>query len=254
MNSPLKPDSHIRILHGNLAPDGAVAKITGKEGLRFSGPARVFDSESDAIEGLAAGAVKAGDVVVIRYEGPKGGPGMPEMLKVTAAVMGAGLGKSVAMITDGRFSGGTHGFVIGHITPEAQVGGPLAAVRDGDTITIDAVANRIDVGLSDAELATRLAAWKAPAAQAHPRRPPQVREAGLVRLRRLRDRRVGSGELSRTPSPLPSPAAGERANNRWGLGTRSAQRRQSFGPVRGQSSQWRPGPTECRPLPGRRRG
>jgi dihydroxy-acid dehydratase len=160
--SPLKPDSHIRILHGNLAPDGAVAKITGKEGLRFSGPARVFDSETDVIKGLAIGVVKAGDVVVIRYEGPKGGPGMPEMLKVTAAVMGAGLGKSVAMITDGRFSGGTHGFVIGHITPEAQVGGPLAVVRDGDPITIDAVGNRIDVGLSDAELQTRLSAWKAP--------------------------------------------------------------------------------------------
>jgi dihydroxy-acid dehydratase len=163
VNSPLKPDSHIRILHGNLAPAGAVAKITGKEGLRFSGPARVFDSETDVIKGLAAGAVQAGDVVVIRYEGPKGGPGMPEMLKVTAAVMGAGLGKTVAMITDGRFSGGTHGFVIGHITPEAQVGGPLAAVRDGDTIIIDAVANRIDIGLSDADLATRLTAWKAPA-------------------------------------------------------------------------------------------
>jgi dihydroxy-acid dehydratase len=161
-SSPLKPDSHIRILHGNLAPDGAVAKITGKEGLRFSGPARVFDSETDVIKGLAVGAVKAGDVVVIRYEGPKGGPGMPEMLKVTAAVMGAGLGKSVAMITDGRFSGGTHGFVIGHITPEAQVGGPLAVVRDGDPITIDAVGNRIDVGLSDAELQKRLSAWKAP--------------------------------------------------------------------------------------------
>ncbi len=164
--SPLKPDGHIRILRGNLAPEGAVAKITGKEGLRFSGPARVFNQEEDAIDDLARGAVKAGEVLVIRYEGPKGGPGMPEMLKVTAAVMGAGLGKSVALITDGRFSGGTHGFVIGHITPEAQLGGPLALVRDGETITIDSVSNRIDVAVSDAELATRRASWQAPPSQA----------------------------------------------------------------------------------------
>jgi dihydroxy-acid dehydratase len=162
VHSPLKPESHIRILRGNLAPEGAVAKITGKEGLHFKGPARVFDGEQGVIEGMAAGRVQAGDVVVIRYEGPKGGPGMPEMLKVTAAVMGAGLGKEVAMITDGRFSGGTHGFVIGHITPEAQVGGPLAIVRDGDVITIDAVANRIDVAVSDAEIARRLTTWTAP--------------------------------------------------------------------------------------------
>ena len=162
VSSPLKPESHIRILRGNLAPEGAVAKITGKEGLRFSGPARVFDGEASAIRGLAAGQVKDGDVVVIRYEGPKGGPGMPEMLKVTAAVMGAGLGKNVAMITDGRFSGGTHGFVIGHITPEAQVGGPLAAVQDGDVITIDAVGNRIDVAVSEADLSARLKTWTAP--------------------------------------------------------------------------------------------
>jgi dihydroxy-acid dehydratase len=162
VTSPLKPDSHIRILRGNLAPEGAVAKITGKEGLRFSGPAQVFDSEEETIAALAAGKVKDGDVLVIRYEGPKGGPGMPEMLKVTAAVMGAGLGKNVALITDGRFSGGTHGFVIGHITPEAQLGGPIAAVRDGDVITIDAVGNRIDVAVSEADLAQRLAAWTAP--------------------------------------------------------------------------------------------
>jgi dihydroxy-acid dehydratase len=162
VKSPLKPESHIRILRGNLAPEGAVAKITGKEGLHFKGPARVFDGEHGVIEGMAAGRVQAGDVVVIRYEGPKGGPGMPEMLKVTAAVMGAGLGKEVAMITDGRFSGGTHGFVIGHITPEAQVGGPLAVVRDGDIITIDAVANRIDVALTDAEIAERRKSWTAP--------------------------------------------------------------------------------------------
>ena len=162
-DKPLKPEGHIRILQGNLAPDGAVAKITGKEGLRFEGPAHVFDSEVKAIEALAAGKVRQGEVLVIRYEGPKGGPGMPEMLKVTAAVMGAGLGKSVALITDGRFSGGTHGFVIGHITPEAQMGGPIALVRDGEIITIDATANTISVALSDQELAARRAAFKTPA-------------------------------------------------------------------------------------------
>ena len=162
VSRPIKAEGHIRILHGNLAPEGAVAKITGKEGLTFSGPARVFDSEEDVTDGLAAGKVMAGDVIVIRYEGPKGGPGMPEMLKVTAAVMGAGLGKSVAMITDGRFSGGTHGFVIGHITPEAQVGGPIALLRDGDQVIIDAVGNRIEVEVSDAELALRRKSWQAP--------------------------------------------------------------------------------------------
>jgi dihydroxy-acid dehydratase len=162
VSSPLKPEGHIRILRGNLAPEGAVAKITGKEGLRFSGPARVFDREEDTMTDLAQGKIKPGDVLVLRYEGPKGGPGMPEMLKVTAAVMGAGLGKSVALITDGRFSGGTHGFVIGHITPEAQLGGPIALVRNGEIITIDAVANRIDVALTDEELAARRAAWQAP--------------------------------------------------------------------------------------------
>src|SRR5688572_21139753 len=135
IDSPVLPRGHIRILRGNLAPDGAVAKITGKEGERFSGVARCYDQEEDAIAGLARGEIKAGDVVVIRYEGPQGGPGMPEMLKVTAAIMGAGLGKSVAMITDGRFSGGTHGFVIGHVTPEAQTGGPIAVIQDGDQIT-----------------------------------------------------------------------------------------------------------------------
>jgi dihydroxy-acid dehydratase len=161
-SAPLKRTGHIRILRGNLAPDGAVAKITGKEGLEFAGPARCYDSEEDAIAGLQKGQILAGDVVVIRYEGPKGGPGMPEMLKVTAAIMGAGLGKSVAMITDGRFSGGTHGFVIGHVTPEAQTGGPIAALRDGDRITIDANSNRIDVALADDELKSRLASWKEP--------------------------------------------------------------------------------------------
>ncbi len=163
VTNPIKKDGHIRILRGNLTPDGAVAKITGKEGLTFSGPARVYDSEEDMIDGLARAEIKAGDVVVIRYEGPKGGPGMPEMLKITAAVMGAGLGKSIAMITDGRFSGGTHGFVIGHVSPEAQVGGPIAVVRTGDRITIDSIENRMDMDVSDAEIATRLSTWKAPA-------------------------------------------------------------------------------------------
>lgn len=162
VDKPIKADGHIRILDGNLAPEGAVAKITGKEGLKFSGPARVFDSEEDVIDGVAKGDVKAGDVIVIRYEGPKGGPGMPEMLKVTSAVMGAGLGKSVAMITDGRFSGGTHGFVIGHITPEAQVGGPIALVRNGDLISIDAVADKIEVAVDAAEMDARRKAWTAP--------------------------------------------------------------------------------------------
>jgi dihydroxy-acid dehydratase len=168
VKSPLKPEGHIRILRGNLAPEGAVAKITGKEGLRFSGPVRVFDHEENAMAALAAGSIVPGDVLVLRYEGPRGGPGMPEMLKVTAAVMGAGLGKSVALVTDGRFSGGTHGFVIGHITPEAQVGGPIALVRDRDSITIDAVSNRIDVALTEEDLAGRRASWQPPQSQ-HPR-------------------------------------------------------------------------------------
>jgi dihydroxy-acid dehydratase len=165
---PVKATGHIRILRGNLAPDGAVAKITGKEGLSFAGPARVFDSEEACLIGLQRGEIAAGDVVVIRYEGPKGGPGMPEMLKITSAVMGAGLGQRVGMLTDGRFSGGTHGFVIGHVTPEAQVGGPIALVRSGDRISIDAVANRIEVALSDGELAARRSQWREPA-QKHTR-------------------------------------------------------------------------------------
>jgi dihydroxy-acid dehydratase len=159
-SDPIKRTGHIRILRGNLAPDGAVAKITGKEGLRFAGPARVYDCEEDALAGLQQGQIEAGDVVVIRYEGPKGGPGMPEMLKVTAAVMGAGLGDKVAMLTDGRFSGGTRGFVIGHVTPEAQEGGAIALVRDGDQISIDAQADRLDLGVSDADLAARRAEWR----------------------------------------------------------------------------------------------
>ncbi|MBD0259534.1 MAG: dihydroxy-acid dehydratase, partial [Cytophagales bacterium] len=159
---PIKETGHIRILFGNLAPAGAVAKITGKEGEFFEGEAITFDSEQALNEGLEAGLVKAGHVVVIRYVGPKGGPGMPEMLKPTGAIMGAGLGDKVALITDGRFSGGTHGFVVGHITPEAQEGGAIALVRNGDRIRIDAVNNTIDVSVSDTELAARKATWTEP--------------------------------------------------------------------------------------------
>jgi dihydroxy-acid dehydratase len=162
LEKPLKPTGHIRILRGNFCPDGAVAKITGKEGLRFSGPARCYDSEEAMLRGLEQGQIRKGDVIIIRYEGPKGGPGMPEMLTPTSAIMGAGLGADVALITDGRFSGGSHGFIVGHVTPEAQEGGPIALVRDGDLITIDAQANRIDVALSDEELARRRAAWQPP--------------------------------------------------------------------------------------------
>jgi dihydroxy-acid dehydratase len=160
---PIKPTGHLQILYGNLAPEGAVAKITGKEGLRFTGPAKVFDSEELTLEAIEQGRITHGDVVVIRYEGPKGGPGMREMLSITAAIMGAGLGKSVALITDGRFSGGTHGFVVGHITPEAYTGGALALVRDHDVITIDAEQNALNVDLSDEELARRRATWQPPA-------------------------------------------------------------------------------------------
>ena len=159
---PIKPTGHIRILKGNLANGGSVAKITGKEGLLFKGPARVFDGEYAANDGIRNGEVQKGEVVVIRYEGPKGGPGMPEMLKPTAAIMGAGLGKDVALITDGRFSGGTHGFVVGHIVPEAQNGGAIALVQDGDIIEINAEKNTLEVHLTDAELQERKAKWQAP--------------------------------------------------------------------------------------------
>ena len=162
VSNPIKPTGHIRILKGNLAEEGSVAKITGKEGLVFSGPARVFEGEFDANDGIRSGQVQKGEVVVIRYEGPKGGPGMPEMLKPTAAIMGAGLGNDVALITDGRFSGGTHGFVVGHITPEAQVGGTLALVHDGDMITINAEDNTIVLDVDDKELELRKAKWKPP--------------------------------------------------------------------------------------------
>ena len=162
LETPLKPSGHIRILKGNLAPGGAVAKITGKEGLRFSGPARVFDSEELMLKALEDKQIRKGDVVVIRYEGPKGGPGMPEMLTPTSTIMGAGLGADVAMITDGRFSGGSHGFIIGHVVPEAQEGGPIALIRDGERITIDAEKNSIAVDVADAELQKRRAAWQMP--------------------------------------------------------------------------------------------
>ncbi|MBC2840457.1 dihydroxy-acid dehydratase [Robiginitalea sp. SC105] len=162
MSDPIKKTGHLRILYGNLAPTGSVAKITGKEGLQFQGPAKVFEDEFAANRGIGEGKVSRGDVVVIRYEGPQGGPGMPEMLKPTSAIMGAGLGKDVALITDGRFSGGTHGFVVGHVTPEAQTGGPIALLRDGDVITIDAEANTLSVDLTDDELESRRKAWKAP--------------------------------------------------------------------------------------------
>ena len=160
LKKPLKKDSHLVILRGNLAPDGAVAKISGKEGLGFTGKARVFDSEEKALTAILAGKIKSGSVIVIRYEGPRGGPGMREMLSPTSAVMGLGLGKDVALVTDGRFSGGTHGFVVGHITPEAFDGGPLAVVRDGDTISIDAETRTLNLGIPDKELKARLAAWK----------------------------------------------------------------------------------------------
>ncbi|WP_299104371.1 dihydroxy-acid dehydratase [uncultured Tenacibaculum sp.] len=166
VETPIKETGHLRMLYGNLAKEGSVAKITGKEGLYFSGKAKVFEGEYAANDGIKNGEVEKGDVVVIRYEGPKGGPGMPEMLKPTAAIMGAGLGNDVALITDGRFSGGTHGFVVGHITPEAQEGGVIALVQNGDTITINAETNTINVEVSEEELLERRIQWKAPALKA----------------------------------------------------------------------------------------
>jgi dihydroxy-acid dehydratase len=162
LSDPIKKNSHLVILYGNLAPEGAVAKITGKEGLRFQGKARVFDSEEASLQGILSGKVKSGDVVVIRYEGPKGGPGMREMLSPTAAIMGKGLGREVALITDGRFSGGSHGFVVGHVSPEAALGGPLALVKSGDEITIDAERREIALHVSAAELKRRRKTWAAP--------------------------------------------------------------------------------------------
>lgn len=162
LDSPVKETGHLQVLFGNLAPNGSVAKISGNEGEFFEGSAKVYNDEYEAIDGIKSGEVKSGDVVVIRYCGPKGGPGMPEMLKPTSAIMGAGLGKSVALITDGRFSGGTHGFVVGHITPEAYEGGTIALIENGDTITIDTKNNTIDLKVSDVELAKRKLNWKQP--------------------------------------------------------------------------------------------
>ncbi|KAI8147080.1 dihydroxy-acid dehydratase [Fennellomyces sp. T-0311] len=173
LSNPIKPTGHLTILRGNLAPEGAVAKITGKEGLSFSGEARVFDEEDDIFHALEEKRIPKGSVVVVRYQGPKGGPGMPEMLKPTAAIMGAGLGKDVALITDGRFSGASHGFIIGHICPEAQVGGPIALVQDGDKITIDATTRDIKVHVSDEELLKRKASWKP--------KPPKYTKGTLAR-------------------------------------------------------------------------
>ena len=162
LEKPIKESGHIRILRGTLAPGGAVAKITGKEGRQFSGPAKVYDSEEDMLKALEDNKINKGDVVVIRYEGPKGGPGMPEMLTPTSAIIGAGLGSDVALITDGRFSGGSHGFIIGHVVPEAQEGGPIGLIREGDVISIDAEANTLDVNVSDSEMEARLKAWAMP--------------------------------------------------------------------------------------------
>jgi len=162
LSNPIKPESHLVVLRGNLAPEGAVAKISGKEGLHFEGRARVFESEEKALKSILDGKIRKGDVIVIRYEGPKGGPGMREMLSPTSAVMGRGLGKDVALITDGRFSGGTHGFVVGHITPEAFVGGPLALVKEGDRITIDANKRTLNLNVTESELRKRRNAWKKP--------------------------------------------------------------------------------------------
>jgi len=162
LSNPIKATGHLVVLRGNLAPEGAVAKISGKEGTKFSGKARVYDSEEQALQAILSGKIKKGHVIVIRREGPKGGPGMREMLAPTSAVMGKGLGKDVALITDGRFSGGSHGFVVGHITPEAYVGGPLAIVKNNDPITIDAQKRTLTLDIPAAEIKARLKAWKAP--------------------------------------------------------------------------------------------
>jgi dihydroxy-acid dehydratase len=161
LDDPVKATGHLQILRGSLAPEGAVAKITGKEGTHFSGPANVFDSEEDMLKALEENRIHKGEVIVIRYEGPRGGPGMPEMLTPTSAIMGAGLGKDVALLTDGRFSGGSHGFIVGHICPEAQVGGPIALVENGDPITIDAESKRIDLNIGGDSLSERRRRWKA---------------------------------------------------------------------------------------------
>ncbi len=189
-DDPIKRDSHLVILRGNIAPEGAVAKISGKEGLRFEGRARVFHSEEEALQAILGDDIVAGDVVVIRYEGPKGGPGMREMLSPTSAIMGKGLGKEVALITDGRFSGGSHGFVVGHITPEAALGGPIALIEDGDTIVIDAEAKTIDLDLDARILAARRAAW---------RRPPSSVRTGLLAKFRAEVTSASEGAVTVAP-------------------------------------------------------
>jgi dihydroxy-acid dehydratase len=176
-DDPIKADSHLVVLYGNLAPTGAVAKVTGKEGLQFTGKARVFDSEEQCLQAILDGRIERGDVIVIRYEGPKGGPGMREMLAPTSAIMGRGLGDAVALITDGRFSGGSHGFVVGHVTPEAAVGGPIALVHDGDEIIIDAKTCEIRLSVTEDELKTRRKGWRAP--------PSDVVQGVLAKYRRL---------------------------------------------------------------------
>ena len=187
---PIKPESHLVIMYGNLAPEGAVAKISGKEGLRFEGRARVYHSEEDAMQAILDGEIVKGDVVVVRYEGPKGGPGMREMLSPTAAIMGRGLGADVALITDGRFSGGSHGFVVGHVTPEAAVGGPIALIEDGDTITIDAALRSISLGIDDAEFERRRAAWQ---------RPPSSVRTGLLAKYRAEVLSASEGAVTVAP-------------------------------------------------------
>ena len=193
LDNPIKSSGHLQILRGNLAPEGSVAKITGKEGNVFSGTANVFDSEEDMVAALEEKKINKGDVVIIRYEGPKGGPGMPEMLTPTSAIMGAGLGNDVALMTDGRFSGGSHGFIVGHITPEAQDGGPLALVKNGDKITIDSDKNVIDLAVDATELETRRKAWVASAVESDSRYPAPLHQDGEVSFRRLCHRRVIKG-------------------------------------------------------------
>ena len=190
--APLKPRGGIAILHGALAPTGCVVKLAGHERTRHRGPARVFDGEDACFAAVQARSIRAGDVVVIRYEGPVGGPGMREMLSVTGAIVGAGLGDSVVLITDGRFSGATHGFMIAHVTPEAALGGPLAAVRDGDIVTVDVEARRIDIEVSEADLAERLRGWSAP--------PPRYPYGALAKYAAV----VGSASFGALTSPVPA--------------------------------------------------
>jgi dihydroxy-acid dehydratase len=189
-DDPVKAESHLVVLRGNLAPDGAVAKISGKEGLRFSGNARIFHSEEEALQAILDGRICAGDVVVVRYEGPKGGPGMREMLSPTSAIMGKGLGKDVAFITDGRFSGGSHGFVVGHVSPEAAVGGPIALLEDGDRIVVDAASRSIDVDVSAGELERRRQSWV---------RPPSNVNKGLLAKYRAEVSSASLGAVTRAP-------------------------------------------------------